>query len=186
METVNVYDWDKTIFPVDSTGAFYRWCVRRHPAVLLDALAVLPLLPRYFRGRLSKTRVKEVFYRFLRRIPDIDAEVEAFWNANFHRVNTWYLQQMRPDDVVISASPEFLISVPAKRLGVRLLASRVDRHTGETTGENCWGAEKVVRLREAYPEVHIARFYSDSYSDSPLAELAEEAFLVNGSELTAW
>ena len=31
MEHVNVYDWDKTIFPVDSTAAFIRWCIRRYP-----------------------------------------------------------------------------------------------------------------------------------------------------------
>mgnify|MGYP000827390742 CR=1 FL=1 len=34
MEKVNVYDWDKTIFPVDSTVAFVRWCLRWHPGVI--------------------------------------------------------------------------------------------------------------------------------------------------------
>lgn len=186
MEKVNVYDWDRTIFPVDSTGAFYLWCVRRYPSVLLSACKVLPLLPKYCRGKVSKTRVKEAFYGFLRRIPDVEAEAEAFWDANFHRVNRWYLEQAREDDIVISASPEFLISIPAKRLGVRLLASRVDSRTGATTGENCWGAEKTARLREAYPETKIASFYSDSRSDDPLARLAEQAYLVKGNELLPW
>ena len=186
MEHVNVYDWDKTIFPVDSTAAFCRWCVRRHPSVLLHFIGLLPILPAFLSGRLPKTRFKERLYGFLRRIPDIDAEVQAFWDANFHRIHRWYLEQMRPDDIVISASPEFLISVPAERLGVRLLASRVDRKTGKTTGENCWGPEKVKRLREAYPDVTIANFYSDSHSDDPLAQLADRAYLVRGSELLDW
>ena len=38
MEKVNVYDWDKTIFPVDSTVAFVRWCLRRHPGVIWPLL----------------------------------------------------------------------------------------------------------------------------------------------------
>lgn len=125
-------------------------------------------------------------YGFLRRVPDVDAELEAFWAKNFDRVNPWYLAQKRPDDIIISASPEFLVRIPAQKLGVRLLASRVDKHTGRTDGENCHGAEKVRRLHETYPDVEIAEFYSDSRSDSPLAELAERAYLVHGQERTPW
>jgi len=186
MEHVNVYDWDKTIFPVDSTAAFCLWCARRYPRVALHFAAVTPKLPAFLSGKLPKTRFKERLYGFLRYIPDIDAEVRAFWDENFPRINPWYLNQARPDDIVISASPEFLVGAATERLGVRLLASRVDKHTGETTGENCWGAEKVARLREAYPDVTIASFYSDSYSDDPLAQLADHAYLVKGSELLPW
>ena len=149
MEKVNVYDWDKTIFPVDSTVAFVRWCLRRHPGVIRALLGTLVLLPGYWLGKVSKTAIKERMYGFLRRVPDVDAELEAFWAQNFARVNPWYLAQQRPDDIIISASPEFLVRIPAQKLGVRLLASRVDKHTGKTDGENCHGAEKVRRLHEA-------------------------------------
>ena len=50
MEKVNVYDWDKTIFPVDSTVAFVRWCLRRHPGVIRALLGTLVLLPGYPSG----------------------------------------------------------------------------------------------------------------------------------------
>ena len=186
MEKVNVYDWDKTIFPVDSTVAFVRWCLRRHPGVIWPLLRTLVLLPGYLLGKVSKTAIKERMYGFLRHVPDVDAELEAFWAQNFARVNPWYLAQRRPDDIIISASPEFLVRIPAQKLGVRLLASRVDKHTGKTDGENCHGAEKVRRLHETYPDVEIAEFYSDSRSDSPLAELAERAYLVHGQERTPW
>jgi phosphoserine phosphatase len=42
----------------------------------------------------------------------------------------------------------------------------------------------VRRLKEAYPEVVIDRFYSDSRADTPLAKLAREAFLVKGNDLS--
>lgn len=186
MENVNVYDWDKTIFPVDSTAAFYLWCIRCFPQVLRALPATAAILPKYWAKKCTKTAAKERFYGFLRYVPDIDSAVEAFWDEQFPRVNQWYLDHMQPDDIIISASPEFLIGEPAKRLGLRLLASRVDKHTGETEGENCHGEEKVRRLHEAYPEVEIREFYSDSYSDAPLAKLAEKAYLVKGQELLPW
>ena len=79
MEKVNVYDWDKTIFPMDSTVAFVRWCLRRHPGVIWPLLRALVLLPGYWLGKVSKTAIKERMYGFLRRVPDVDAELEAFW-----------------------------------------------------------------------------------------------------------
>ena len=42
MEKVNVYDFDKTILPYDSTEAFFRHCLRRYPRVLFPALGALP------------------------------------------------------------------------------------------------------------------------------------------------
>ena len=186
MEKVNVYDWDKTIFPVDSTVAFVRWCLRRHPGVIRALLGTLVLLPGYWLGKVSKTAIKERMYGFLRRVPDVDAELEAFWAQNFARVNPWYLAQRRPDDIIISASPEFLVRIPAQKLGVRLLASRVDKHTGKTDGENCHGKEKVRRFYERYPDGHSDEFYSDSMSDLPMAEISDRAFMLKKHVISPW
>lgn len=186
MEKINVYDFDKTILPYDSTEAFFRFCLRRHPRAVFPAMRALPHLALMPLRLTSKTRTKEVFYSFLGELPDVDAEVEAFWAENLGHINAWYLAQRRADDLVISASPEFLLRPVAERLGFRLIASRVDRRSGWTLGENCQGEEKVRRLREEYPEVEIAEFYSDSLSDTPLAKLAERAYIVKGKELRPW
>ena len=66
------------------------------------------------------------------------------------------------------------------------MASRVDAHTGAYTGVNCWGAEKVCRFREKFGDAQIETFYSDSLSDSPLAEIAQKAWIVRGDEMIAW
>ena len=42
------------------------------------------------------------------------------------------------------------------------------------------------RFRERYPDGHVEEFYSDSYSDTPMAELAEHAYLVKGDTLREW
>ena len=109
-----------------------------------------------------------------------------FWEAHIADINAWYLARRRPDDIVSSASPEFLLRPVAERFGFRLMASRVDKHSGWTLGENNHGEEKVTRLYKEYPGVEIAEFYSDSLSDTPLARLAERAFLVSGQCLEPW
>ncbi len=184
----NVYDFDKTIVYPDSTEQFFRHCLRRHPALLRYTPWQLAGFFRYhFQQRFSKTQAKAEFYRFLRGLPDWQAEVALFWQEPHMRLKPWYLAQTKPDDIIISASPEFLLRpVVCDRLGLRLIASRVDPLSGHTTGENCHGEEKVRRLHETLGEVEIDAFYSDSLSDAPLARLAREAYLVKGDALWPW
>ena len=97
------------------------------------------------------------------------------------------MKQKKSDDVIISASPEFLLEPIIKKLDIStLIASRVDKHTGLYDGINCHGKEKVRRFYEVFPDGKIDEFYSDSYSDTPLAEIADKAYIVKGEELSEW
>ena len=46
--------------------------------------------------------------------------------------------------------------------------------------------EKVRRFYEEFPDGKIDEFYSDSYSDTPLAEIAKTAYMVDGSNISQW
>ena len=46
--------------------------------------------------------------------------------------------------------------------------------------------QKVKRFRALYPQGRVERFYSDSLSDSPMASLAEKAYLVTKGECVLW
>lgn len=184
---MNIYDFDKTIYDGDSTAAFIKYCAGRYPKAFVTALPTLGAFIKYVLRISTKTQFKERMYAFLRYIPDVDAAVEDFWDSREENIFEYYQKQKSPDDIIISASPEFLLTPICKRLGVRrLIASRVDKHTGKYTGENCWGAEKVKRLSEKYGISHCDKFYSDSKSDTPLAEIADEAFIVCRNELKPW
>ena len=98
----------------------------------------------------------------------------------------WYMAQRRPDDLVISASPEFLLRPVADRLGFALIASRVDPATGRTEGLNCHGEEKLRRFRARYGDAPVERFYSDSLSDAPMARAAREAFMIRRGTVLPW
>ncbi len=183
----NVYDFDKTIYLRDSTADFYFYCLRRYPSILAE----LPLTALYFAlyalQRCSKTIFKEKMYRFLRHLPDADRLVRDFWQEHRGHMAAYYSQVRRSDDIIISASPEFLLEPIAEQMGFgTLIASRVDKKTGLYNGLNCYGQEKVRRLKELLPHVEINRFYSDSLSDTPLATLAKEAFFIRNGIPEPW
>ena len=183
---INVYDFDKTIYNGDSTQDFYFFCLKRNKSLLKflpkQGIAFL----KYVFGKITKTEFKEQFYMFLTGIKDIDNEVKLFWETHEDNMLTWFPDWRRSDDVLISASPEFLLESIAKKMNFDLIASRVDKYTGKTTGENCWGEEKVRRYREKYGNTHIIRFFSDSLSDTPLAELSECAYIIKGDKALFW
>ena len=181
---MNVYDFDGTLRYGDSTADFYLWCLRRHPAILLELPGLALYALRFAAGNMTKTRFKQQMYRFLRYVPDIDREVEAFWVRGREKLMSWYTPH--EGDLVISASPEFLLEPICRELGVRLLASRVNPKTGVYDGLNCHGEEKLRRFREAYPGAGVEEFCSDSYSDSPLAEIAGQAYLIRKGKKQKW
>ncbi len=181
---MNVYDFDGTIYAGDSTVDFWVCCIKKHPAVLRALPEAFRNLLRYRMGRADLENFKESFYGFLRFIPDVQNEVVSFWDTHYDKLQKWYLERKRESDVIISASPEFLLQECCSRLGVRLIASAVDSKTGRLQGSNCKGIEKVRRFRDAYANTVIENFYSDSYSDKPLADLAEHSYFVKGNVLT--
>ena len=184
---MHVYDFDKTIYHGDSTMDFVTWCLKKKPSLALRLLPGTVSFGAYLIKQSDKTRFKEKFYAFLRYIPRIDDWVEAFWQLHNDRIKDWYLLQQQEDDVIISASPEFLLRPICRQLGIKhLIASRVDIHTGMYLGLNCYGEEKVRRFRKVFPDAQIEDFYSDSYSDDPLARIAHRAILVKGDQLLPW
>ena len=182
---MNVYDFDETIYDGDRTVDFYKYCLRRRPYIIFRFPLWTAL--RFVLDSGKKLVFKERFYRFLYAFDDIDSEVSRFWDGHEKKIKRWYLENRRPDDVVISASPEFLLNPVCKRLGISvLMASVVDKKTGLYTGDNCWGKEKVRRFYERFKDGKIDDFYSDSYSDSPLARISERAFIVKGEKIIPW
>lgn len=183
---MNVYDFDNTILRGDSTARFYAFCLARTPRMWLDIPCQLVNGALFLARIRKKEAYKQRLLRFLNWI-DVDAAVEAFWARNFCRVKSWYKRQHRPDDVVISASPEFLIRPACERLGIaRVIGSPIDKNTGLYQGNNCHGEEKVRAFRARFGSVQPDEFYSDSYSDSPMARISRRAFLVRGETLRPW
>ena len=183
---MNVYDFDKTIYNSDSTMDFVFWCFRHHPKTLLYVpLIGAASLNYYVFHNGTKTQFKEKMYRFL-KAADGENDVKRFWEEKLSGIKAFYKKIHRDDDVIVSASPEFLLKPLEKKLHITVIASKVDIRTGKYNGLNCYHAEKVSRFRELFPDAQIEEFYSDSYSDEPLALLAKKAYIVDGEKLIDW
>ena len=183
---MNVYDFDKTIYTNDSSVDFIKYCLRKKPYLFFPYLIPLTKgLYKRFVLKTGKEAMKEEFFSILTHFKDREGLIREFWDTHEYLVKDLYTSRKRDDDLIISASPEFLIKEIGNRLGVKVLASPLDLKTLKYTGKNCHGKEKVTRYREVSDET-IEKFYSDSLSDSPLAELAEKAFLVKGEKLIPW
>jgi len=171
---MNVYDFDKTIFYPDSSYTFGFYFIRKHPEVLADSIMNLAsgVIQAFKCGDLSIA--KEAAFTMISYLPDIDSFVDQFWKDNSFRISEWYLNQKRPDDVIVSAGPEFLLKPVAEKLGVHLIATPMDKYSGYITGVNNSGAEKVRRFKKEFPDAVIDEFYSDSFKDAPMARIAKK------------
>lgn len=184
---MNVYDFDKTISNADCTASFIKYCSMRWPRVLLTLPGTAIYSIGMATGLVPKTRFKQYMYRFLRHIPDIEQAVEDFWNSNTCTIRQWYLDQQKPDDLVISASPEFLLRPICQKHGIsNLICSQVNPLIGQYSGENCHGQAKVDKYIELYGPEAPDSFYSDSYNDEPMARFARFAYFVRGNTVTPW
>lgn len=183
---MNIFDFDDTIYRGNSMVDFYFYLLPRHPGIVIYLPKQLYAVIRYYvfhKG--SKTECKAMAYSFL-KLCKAQSEVDAFWDKKLSRLKAFYLQMKSDDDVIVSASPEFLLKPLEQRLGIHVIASPISPVDGSALGENCYYEEKVRRLTEHYSVDDIESFYSDSLSDEPLAKLAGHAYLVKGDQILDW
>lgn len=184
---MNVYDFDGTIYKKDSSIELYKYVIKRKPFILpLCFSKQIVAIVKYKRAMITKEEMKEAYFCFLKYI-DIDNILNQFVDSQIKFINKWYLKQRKSDDVIISASPAFLINKFADKINVKnVIASEVNIHSGKFNSLNCFGHQKVIRFKEQYPNETIHEFYSDSISDMPMAFLAENAFMVKKGNIVKW
>lgn len=178
---MNVYDFDKTIFYPNSIIKFLKWSIRKNPKIIFlyfPKLGVKGFL--YFFKLISVSRMVEQLFAFMKYVPNLEEEIERFWDINEKGISEWYLKQKKEDDLIISASPEFFLRPIVKKLNVQLIGTQLDLKTGKIVGRCCYGKQKVKNLinSDFFTNLHIDEFYSDSTSDFPLSLCAQKAFLV--------
>ncbi len=183
---MNVYDFDKTIYDGDSSIHFFVYNLKRQPSLVKYFPRQFAAMIKYKAKKISKTEMKTIIYTYFQSIEDMDKRVGDFWKKHKKNLKLWYLSQRNHDDVIISASPTFLLQPICDELQVHLIASNVDKKTGENLTENCYGEEKPIRFKEQFDVNQIDTFYSDSYSDDPMAKLAKKAILVKRDKLYPW
>lgn len=184
---MNVYDFDHTIYNGDSSIDFYFWCLKRKPLLLRFLPKQIISTFAFVLGKSTRKEFKESFFCFLRGIDSPEDMAIKFWKCHERKIKPWYLARKSQGDIIVSAGPEFLLKWICETLGIALVATKMDSHTGKIFGENVRGEVKVRCLCAALgmrqEEIGIERFYSDSKSDLPLALISEKAFLVRKNKI---
>ena len=186
-----IFDFDGTITNRDTLLDFLVFS-RGWPRVALGAMVLSPTLTLYALGVIDNTKAKEkvLIYFFSgmnaqvleqigreyahTRIPRIirpkAAERMQWHKREGHRV------------LIVTASPELWVKPWAESLGVEFVATRLEivagKLTGKIEGPNCYGAEKVKRVREAVDLESLSYVYAygNSNGDREMLGLADESF----------
>lgn len=183
---INVYDFDKTIYDGDSSVDFYLYCLKRKKSIILLLPIQIFALILYILKLKDKEYFKGKFFSFVKKI-NVDEYVKDFWKENINKIKPWYIENKKETDIIISASPDFLLKRIKKKLKIdRIIASEVNKKTGEFLSKNCYGKEKVERYNSEVKNKKIENFYSDSLSDLPMMEVSKNAFIVKGSKVTEY
>lgn len=171
------YDFDKTIYDGDSFIDFYFYCLLKRPYLfLLLPFQLIFILFTFYNKKLLK-QTFAVYLIFVYKKEDL---IESFWNKNMSKIKDWYFRQKKEDDIIISASPYFLLEPICKRIGVtKLIATNMNIKNGIITGKNCYGEEKAVQFKKQFPNETLSAFYSDSKSDLYMIAISNNGYIID-------
>ena len=189
MKKIIVYDFDKTIYSGETSTDFMLFFLKRNPKYIIRLCNVLYSL-FYYKKDLKKS--KEIFFRILNgiNIEFLKEEINEFWKVKKDKIFSWVYDEILENKkvanelILISATPSIFLEKISKELGFdKLLATEFENTTklfdSKIKGSNCKGEEKVNRLNEYIDNYTILKFYSDSMSDKPLFDLANEKIFIN-------
>ncbi|RPF70202.1 HAD family hydrolase [Aurantiacibacter spongiae] len=188
---IAVYDLDRTLTAAPTFTPFLHFAARRiAPWRVLLSPAWFALMIAYRAGLMDRTTLKRRGMRLmtgtvskedLRRIGREFAATRAFHPLAIREVESDLAGGARV--IVATAAFDFYARGIAARLGLEdVIATRWDGQG--IPGGNCYGAEKLRRVRAwlaeqglSRTEVHV-RAVSDSFADAPLLDWADEAWFV--------
>jgi len=187
MKKVVGYDFDKTLTYKDTLLGYFCECAPKN-------FFYVPKLACYFVGMvaaklglLSNTDLKKVgIFLFLKGQSKEDVEAAARKYQNKIEFNRLYKELKFEEDfehIVISASFEEYLRIlfPSH---VKIVASKLAYKDGKVVGlaRNCYSSAKEAMLKEEGIK-KLTLFYTDSYSDLPIAKMAEKTVVVKGDTL---
>lgn len=185
---MNVYDFDETLYDGESSLEFFLYYFRVDPSLVKFLPSVLKALVLYKAGKITLDEFlndygKTVEDYIANHKNDFERTAKSFWDKKIHKIKPFYKNIQKPDDVIITASPDFLIKEACSRLGIEnIIATKIDLVSGKIESP-CFREAKIDRFREVYPTQDIDDFYTDSMNDKFLMPLAKRVFIVKGNKI---
>lgn len=177
---MNVYDFDGTLYKGESCLHFAIFCIIRKPKVLLFIPQILTLYKKHKNNKLDMNEANKLIKKIFETISTTEKEfykiINDFWVKHEKKLNFELINQMEENDLILSAGPNILLEAsPIKHKNI--LCSKVDLKKKKLLFF-CYGENKRKLFKKKFKNKTINKFYTDSYSDMPLMELAKEVYLV--------
>lgn len=186
---MNVYDFDETIYDGESSLEFIFSYLRHDIGIIKFIPGIIKTVLKYEKGAITfddfmNNYAKKITEYFSNNNVDLMPLVKGFWDRHEKQIKPFYKELHRDDDVIITASPEFMMHDICERIGVRhLIATDFDIRTGEIR-RACFREGKISCFREAFPDGVIDDFYTDSINDEFLFPFAKRVFMVKKNKIT--
>jgi HAD superfamily hydrolase (TIGR01490 family) len=191
MKKIAFFDFDGTITTDDSLIKFIRHAVGDKktflglavlsPMLVAYKLKIIPnykakqfLLSYFFKG-MSEERFKAIARDYSLRHIDTIVRPEAMERIAWHKSQGHKV-------VVVSASLECWLKPWCEREGLELLATKIKIKDGNVSGrllsKNCYGVEKVNRIKARYDldSCETIYAYGDSRGDREMLAIAHKAY----------
>ena len=192
-EKLAIFDFDNTITKRDTlldfliyikgTGRFLYGILKCFKSLFLFKLKLISnqqskesLLTHFFKGMALSGMITAGDIYSKKRLPEI-LNPEALEKINFHRERKHKL-------IIVSASPKYWFQKWAYSNGFsNIICTELENSnstlTGRINGKNCYGNEKVKKLKMSLnlDEYDYIYAYGDNRGDKEMLELADESYL---------
>lgn len=186
-----LFDFDGTISNKDSFSDFIQYAVGK-PVFYWSLLLLSPVILQYKLKLVSNHSAKKKLIKYFfggwtsiqfNTIADCYAhnEIDKIIRPTAMARIKWH-QQNGHKVVIVSATIECWLKKWCQKHNIDLIATRLEIQNGKLTGEfatrNCYGIEKVNRIRARYDlaEYSIIYAYGDSPGDSEMLNIADQPY----------
>lgn len=190
-KTIAFFDFDGTISRSDSLLPFLRYYFSKSQLRKIVA-RFIPVFARFKLRLMENGRAKERLFQLAfsgESAEKFNSKCDDFYYRKLRAMMReralerieWHLEKGH-EVVVVSASVENYLNHFCSEYGLKLIATRLDvKHeklTGSFATPNCYGIEKVNRIKEVYnlSEFSEVFAYGDSRGDREMLALATKPF----------
>lgn len=184
-----LFDFDGTISNSDSMFAFLK-TIYSLPIYYLLLIKAIPIFIKYKCKIINKHEFKESFLLiFLSRFdkPILEKYANKFaenYNKNLKKSALKFINNLKKDKrneiTIVSASLDIWIKPIAKKIGINYISTEsnfADTLFSGIKGENCWGKNKVLRIKNVYriQDFEDIYAYGDSRGDIEMLKFANHS-----------
>ena len=183
---MKVFDFDNTLYRGESSLDFSLFMIRANKRILLYLPVIASNTIRYKLCLVDRQELGDSINKYMKIIVRSKQEmldlVEAFWATHSSNLDRNMIARIRPEDIIITAGPDFLLDGIKDKLHTEnIISSVVDLDRREILHFN-FKDNKVLRFRELYGDRKIDAFYTDSYNDKAMMDISEKVYLIKNGK----